>query len=60
VPLQNGHRAAAAALLDRGASTAAADDAGETPVGAAERRALCSAKVGGVSKQRVLHGHGLS
>ena len=40
----NGHRGAAAALSARGASASAKDDAGETPVDAAERRALCASR----------------
>ena len=40
----NGHRGAAAALIARGASASAKDDAGETPVDAAERRALCASR----------------
>jgi hypothetical protein len=40
----NGHRAACDALTRRGADVGAVDAFGETPVDAAERRALCAAK----------------
>eukprot|EP00899_Mesostigma_viride_P024170 jgi/Mesvir1/4938/Mv04563-RA.1 len=39
----NGHAATVGALLRAGASAKVVDDAGETPVAIAERRALCSA-----------------